>query len=107
MKGKIVSLVTLAGEYIGKYMHENNGNITLENPRMLVNAPDGKVGFASEENPDGTRSMKFDYDILFNPHETDLDNKEFIDYIGDILLELLEEKLKDGTAIKDWKYNNI
>ena len=36
-----------------------------------------------------------------------LDNKEFIDYIGDILLELLEEKLKDGTAIKDWKYNNI
>ena len=26
MKGKIVSLVTLAGEYIGKYMHENNGN---------------------------------------------------------------------------------
>ena len=38
MKGKIVSLVTLAGEYIGKFMHENNGNITLENPRMLVNA---------------------------------------------------------------------
>ncbi|BCU99353.1 MAG: hypothetical protein CM15mV27_0720 [Caudoviricetes sp.] len=30
-----------------------------------------------------------------------LDNEEFIDYIGDILLELLEEKLKDGTAIKD------
>ena len=46
MKGKIVSLVTLAGEYIGKFMEENNGNITLENPRMLVNAPDGKVGFA-------------------------------------------------------------
>ena len=57
MKGKIVSLVTLAGEYIGKYMHENNGNITLENPRMLVNTPDGKVGFArgicmtGQENP--------------------------------------------------------
>ena len=57
MKGKIVSLVTLAGEYIGKFMHENNGNITLENPRMLVNAPDGKVGFArgicmtGQENP--------------------------------------------------------
>lgn len=57
MKGKIVSLVTLAGEYIGKYMHENNGNITLENPRMLINTPDGKVGFArgicmtGQENP--------------------------------------------------------
>ena len=40
-----------------KYMHENNGNITLENPRMLVNASDGKVGFArgicmtGQENP--------------------------------------------------------
>ena len=57
MKGKVVSLVTLAGEYIGKFMHENNGNITLENPRMLVNTPDGKVGFArgicmtGQENP--------------------------------------------------------
>ena len=57
VKGKIVSLVTLAGEYIGKFMHENNGNITLENPRMLVNTPDGKVGFArgicmtGQENP--------------------------------------------------------
>ena len=57
-EGKIVSLVTLAGEYIGKWvMHENNGNITLENPRMLVNTPDGKVGFArgicmtGQENP--------------------------------------------------------
>ena len=35
-----------------------------------------------------------------NPNDLDLlDNSEFIDYIGDILLELLEEKLKDGTAI--------
>ena len=57
MKGKIVSLVTLAGEYIGKYMNETNGNIRLENPRMLVNTPDGKVGFArgicmtGKENP--------------------------------------------------------
>ena len=57
VKGKIVSLVTLAGEYIGKFMYENNGNITLENRRMLVNTPDGKVGFArgicmtGKENP--------------------------------------------------------
>jgi len=60
----------------------------------------GKVGFSENENPDGTRSMKFDYDILFNPHETDLDNKEFIDYIGDMLIEFLDEKLKKGEPIK-------
>ena len=46
--------------------------------------------------------MKFDYNIIKKPNDVDtLDNQEFIDYIGDILLELLEEKLKDGTAIKD------
>jgi len=56
-KNDVVTVVTVSGEYIGKYMHENNGNITLENPRMLVNAPDGKVGFArgicmtGQENP--------------------------------------------------------
>ncbi len=61
----------------------------------------GKVGFGKDENPDGTLPMTFDYDIIFNPHETDIDKKEFIDYIGDILLELLEEKLKDGTAIQN------
>ena len=59
----------------------------------------GKVGFGESENPDGTKSMKFDYDILFNPHEMDLDNKEFIDYIGDILIEQLEKQVSEGTAV--------
>ena len=46
--------------------------------------------------------MKFDYTVDKNPNNLILlDNEEFIDYIGDILLELLEEKLKDGTAIKN------
>jgi hypothetical protein len=39
----------------------------------------GKVGFAKEEKPDGTLPMKFDYDIIFNPHEKDIDKQEFID----------------------------
>ena len=70
----------------------------------------GRVAFApeSEKLPDGRLPMKFDYTVDKNPNNFILlDNEEFIDYIGDILLELLEEKLKDGTAIKDWKYNNI
>jgi hypothetical protein len=46
--------------------------------------------------------MKFDYTIDKNPNNLILlDNSEFIDYIGDILLELLEEKLDNGTAITD------
>ena len=64
----------------------------------------GRVAFApeSEKLPNGKLPMKFDYTVDKNPNKLILlDNEEFIDYIGDILLELLEEKLKDGTAIKD------
>lgn len=60
----------------------------------------GNVGFAKDENPDGTLPMKFDYDIIFNPHEeTSIDKQEFIDYIGDILIEQLDEQVKKGTAV--------
>jgi len=63
----------------------------------------GKVGFGKEENPDGTLPMIFDYDILKNPNNIDLgDEKKFVDHIGDILLELMEKQIKDGTAIIKW-----
>ena len=65
----------------------------------------GNVSFAPEENGDGKLPMKFDYVIDKKPDSLKLDNQEFIDYIGDILLELLEKKVNDGTAIEDWKYN--
>ena len=62
----------------------------------------GKVGFAKEENSEGQLPMKFDYTVIKKPDNIDtLDNQEFIDYIGDILIELLDEKVKDGTAIED------
>ena len=62
----------------------------------------GKVSFAPEENADGKLPMKFDYTVDKNPNNLILlDNEEFIDYIGDILLELLEQKVKDGTAIEN------
>jgi hypothetical protein len=43
--------------------------------------------------------MRFDYDILQNPNNKELDNNEFVDHIGDILVELMEKQIKDGTAI--------
>ena len=62
----------------------------------------GKVGFAKEENEQGKLPMKFDYNVIKKPNDVDtLDNQEFLDFICDILLELLEQKVKDGTAIKD------
>ena len=56
----------------------------------------GKVGFGKDENPDGTLPMKIDFTVKLNPTEEklDVDNKEFVDYIGDLLIELLDEKIK-------------
>ena len=60
----------------------------------------GNVGFGPKENEDGTLPLIFDYDIIRNTNNIDLgDEKKFVDHIGDILLELLEKQIKDGTAI--------
>jgi len=62
----------------------------------------GKVAFAKDENKDGTLPMKFDYDILQVPKNlksVKIEN-DFVDYIGDILVEILEKQIKDGK-IKD------
>jgi len=58
----------------------------------------GNAAFAKDEKPDGTLPMKFDYDIIKNPDNIDTNNQQFIDYIGDILIELLEKQLTDGKV---------
>ena len=58
----------------------------------------GKVAFAKDENADGTLPMKFDYDLLQVPKglkDVKID-KNFTNYIGDILVEILEKQIKDG-----------
>ena len=62
----------------------------------------GKVGVhpEAEEDDKGRLPLAFDYTIVKNPNDLDiLDNQAFIDYIGDILIELLDEQLKNGQAI--------
>ena len=56
----------------------------------------GNVGFRPEsEAVDGALPMVFDYTIIENNIEADTDSQEFINHIGDILVVLLDEKLKD------------
>jgi hypothetical protein len=43
--GDLVSVVTMSGEYIGKYAESETG-LRLDNPRMIVQAPNGGMGFA-------------------------------------------------------------
>ncbi len=47
-QGDIISVVTMSGEYIGKYTDgdEPNDCIRLEDPRMIVQGPEGGMGFA-------------------------------------------------------------
>ena len=44
-KGDVVSVVSVAGEYVGKYETSGDGTITLTDPRMLVQQGQ-QMGFA-------------------------------------------------------------
>ena len=56
----------------------------------------GNVGFRPEsEAVDGQLPMVFDYTIIENKIDADTDSQEFIDHIGDILVVLLDEKMKE------------
>ena len=66
----------------------------------------GNVGFRpeSEKTPDGALPMVFDYTIIENHIEADTDSQEFIDHIGDILVVLLDEQIKqskEGLTLDD------
>ena len=60
-----------------------------------------KVKFAPEANEKGEIPLKFTYDIYLNPNKIDVEDIEFRNYIGDILIELVEQQLKDGAMIID------
>ena len=55
----------------------------------------GNVGFKEVEDKQKL-SVIFDYNILKNPKDVDIDEQEFIDHIGDILIDLVEEQLATG-----------
>jgi hypothetical protein len=46
-KNDVVSVVTMAGEFVGKYNNTGAGTITLDDPRMLIQDPNGNMGFAA------------------------------------------------------------
>ena len=56
----------------------------------------GNVGFRPEsEAVDGKLPMVFDYTVIENKISADTDSQEFIDHIGDVLVVLLDEKMKE------------
>jgi|SRR5210317_1185803 len=50
-----------------------------------------------EVNNNGQIPLQFTYDVFLNSDNKDVDNQKFKNYIGDILVELVDQQLKDGT----------
>ena len=59
------------------------------------------VKLSQTENADGELPLKFTYDIMANPNKEDINSTDFRNYIGDILVEVMEEQLKNGKIIFD------
>ena len=56
-----------------------------------------QVKFSTTENADGQIPLKFTYDIKKNPNNVDTQTEDFRQYIGDILVEVIEKQLENGT----------
>ena len=55
----------------------------------------GKVSFG-EDNPNGTKPLQFQYEIVDNNGiQREQFDEEFFKLIGDILVEVMEEQIKD------------
>jgi len=74
-KGDIVSVISLAGEYVGKFNNSNAGTITLDDPRMLIQNEQG-MGFANgiavtgKPNPD---KVTFSQYVFVTPTNDDIE----------------------------------
>lgn len=53
----------------------------------------GELKFAEEENPDGTYSISFNYDIISEEHKNLNGNTDFETQLGIILNDILRESL--------------
>ena len=82
--------------FVEKHGEDFTGLKLISGPFASIVYKYGNVAFAPEsESVDGVLPMKFDYTIIENKIEADTDSQEFINHIGDILVVLLDEKLKD------------
>ena len=45
-KNDIVTVITLAGEFVGKFVSNDDAGLALQDPRMVVQSPEGQMGFA-------------------------------------------------------------
>ena len=57
-----------------------------------------KVAFEQKPLETGEVPLRFTYDIMINPKNVDVLGEDFKNYIGDILVEIVEQQLKEGKV---------
>jgi len=87
-KGDIVTIMTGIGEYIGKYQSEEGTTVTCNDPRLIVNTPEGDIGFgrgvcmSAKENPDQVIFK----DVLFVVKTNDSFEKAYIEAVSGLIV---------------------
>lgn len=79
---------------------EFNGQLEIElldDPYKGVTFYYESMKFADEENEDGLLNMSFEYQITSNNAPKRL--KDFEKYIGDLIIQILEEQMKKNEVI--------
>ena len=71
----------------------------------------GKVSFGNEEDEDGNLPLKFEWQILdSNGLPKELMGEDFFNLIGDVLYDILDQQLKDGSLqyvnTDNWENNS-
>ena len=63
-KGDLVTVLTNAGEFVGRLDKNDDTGVHLDNPKMIVNTPEGKMGFARGVCMTGKRTLKVQSFVL-------------------------------------------
>ena len=76
----------------------------ISGPFASITYKYGNVGFAPESEKVGDKlPMKFDYTVIENKIDANTDSQEFINHIGDVLVVLLDDHLKEKKELDDGK----
>ena len=57
-----------------------------------------KVAFEKAPLDGSDIPLRFTYDIMTNPNDEDILSDDFRNYIGDILVEIVDQQLREGKA---------
>jgi len=97
------------------YTTVQNADATLQGIGLTENAGKyhgviyqyGELKFAEEENSDGSLNLSFDWEMLdSNGLPEDSFKDDFKTLIGDILVNIIETHVKEGTLVYDDRGDN-